>query len=167
MGRTQNTLRSETTRKALESEKFRKFPRLKQARILFRDNPLVYRDVEDARGSLRYLAGKSGSHGRNNMGKYAGLIEVEDRPRNPYNLPASDETIYEPFILNGHKRIAVLSDVHVPYHSMSALTAVLDFCKKDKPDAILWNGDILDCFQLSRFVKDRRVKSDAGLTWHI
>lgn len=154
MARTGNTLRADTARKALESERFRKYPRLKQARILFRDNPLLFKNADDARSLLRYLAGKSGKREIVRIGKNTEFFEEEDRPKNPYKLPASEETIYEPFVISGHKRIGILSDIHSPYHSVSALTLAIQYLKKQKIDALLLNGDTIDCHRLSRFVKD-------------
>ena len=130
---------------------------LKLARIMYNENPLLFTNLEGARLSLRYIEGKVGALKRERV-KDTPFYVAEERPRNPYNLPTSDETVYEPFVLSGHKRIAVLSDMHIPYHSMSALTAAIDFCKKDKPDACLLNGDVLDMFQLSKFSRDPRKR---------
>lgn len=131
-------------------------PTLKLARIMYEKEGLSFRDVEDARKVLRAIEGKNG--------KVSGTIathKVEgERPRNPYNLPTSDETIYEPFIINA-KRLAVLSDIHIPYHSIEALTACFDYLKHYKPDAILLNGDTLDCHKLSRYVKDPKKRNFA------
>ena len=84
---------------------------------------------------------------------------MNDRPRNPYKLPASDETEFEPFLIKGHKRIAIFSDIHVPYHNIDSITAALNFCKKDKPDALLLNGDTIDCHKLSRYTKDPKKRN--------
>lgn len=127
-------------------------PTNKLARIMYEENKLLFNDKENARSSLREIEGKK---------KGSGTTVTHlcpERPRNPYNLPPSDETVYEPFILKGHKRIAVFSDIHVPYHSIAAITAALSFCEKEKPDALLLNGDMLDCFHLSKFVKDPRKR---------
>jgi len=134
-----------------------KTPTLKLAKIIYNDNKVLFKDVEDVRSALRYIEGKKGKKQAANV-KNTEFYKAEERPRNPYNLPESDETEYKPFVLKGHKRIAILSDIHIPYHSQAAITAALDFCKKEKPDALLLNGDILDCFQLSRFVKDPRKR---------
>jgi predicted phosphodiesterase len=85
---------------------------------------------------------------------------MNERPRNPYQLPDSDETTYEPYRINA-KRVLVLSDIHIPYHSLDALTAAFDFAKDEKPDAILLNGDTIDFHGLSRFVKDPKARSFA------
>jgi predicted phosphodiesterase len=75
-------------------------------------------------------------------------------------LPQSDEAIYEPYQLKA-KRLLVLSDIHIPYHSIDALTCAFDYAKDEKPDAILLNGDTLDFFGLSRFSKDPKARSFA------
>jgi predicted phosphodiesterase len=79
---------------------------------------------------------------------------------NPYKLPASDETSFTPFVIKASK-VLVLSDIHIPYHSISALTAVFDYTKKMKIDAILLNGDVLDFFGLSRYCKDPKKRNFA------
>jgi predicted phosphodiesterase len=128
-------------------------PTLKLARIIYKDNPLLFNSVDAARTSLRGIEGKGGA----NFKKY---FDIPERPKNPYNLPQSDETIYEPYILEA-KRLLILSDIHIPYHSIDALTCALDYAKKEKPDAILLNGDTLDFFGLSRFAKDPKKRSFA------
>lgn len=132
-------------------------PTLKLARIMYEENKLMFKDVEDARERLRYIEGKTGNK-KAKFTKGAKYFREEARPKNPYNLPESDEIPFEPYVIKGHKRVAIFSDIHVPYHSMSAITTALDFCKKDKPDALILNGDVLDAFQLSRFVKDPRKR---------
>jgi len=125
-----------------------------------KEKPL-FSSVEHARSVLRYLEGKSGDRNRKDVKKTEFYLETE-RSKNPYKLPESDETEYEPFIIKGYKRVAVFSDIHVPYHNVPAITTALDFCKKEKPDALLLNGDTLDAFQLSRFVKDPRKRNFAS-----
>ena len=153
MGRNTNTLKSDTAREFLGKREYKDMPRLKLARIMYKQNPLLYKSVDDARHVLRYLAGKTGAAMMKRMGKMNDLVEEKDRPRNPYNLPASDETIYEPYVITGHKRVGILCDIHVPYHSVSALTLAIDYLKKQKIDALLLNGDTIDAHRLSKYVK--------------
>jgi predicted phosphodiesterase len=128
-------------------------PTLKLARIMQKENPLLFMSVEAARDTLRAIEGKSAKHSKV-------VKQMEERPKNPYNLPKSEEAIYEPYYLKA-KRLLVLSDIHIPYHSIDAITAAFDYAKKEKPDAILLNGDTIDFFQLSRFVKDPKARSFA------
>ena len=134
-------------------------PKLKMARLIYNENPLRFTSVQTIRNAINKITGKAGIKEGSQV-KDKSLFEKEERPRNPYNLPESDETVYEPYVIEG-KRILVLSDIHIPYHSISALTAALDWGKKMKPDTILLNGDTLDCHQLSRFVRDPK-KRDFG-----
>ena len=127
-------------------------PTLKLARIVYNDNKLLFTNVERVRDILRGIEGKRGKSNRRI------IKQVENRPLNPYNLPSSDETSYEPFKINA-KRLLVLSDIHIPYHSVNSLTIAFDWAKKQKPDAILLNGDTLDFFGLSRYAKDPKKRS--------
>lgn len=128
-------------------------PSLKLARIMYKENKESFNSLETARNGLRRLEGKAGA-------KQIPSKVLPDRPKNPYNLPESDEAVWEPYVIKA-KRILILSDVHVPYHSIDALTAAFSFAQAEKPDAILLNGDLLDFFSLSRFVKDPKARSFA------
>jgi len=131
-----------------------KMPTHKLAKILYKEHNLSFKSIEDARFFLRSIEGKGAKRT-----KILPEFIVPPRPINPYNLPASDETIFEPFKITGHKRVAIFSDIHVPYHNISCITAALDFCKKEKPDALLLNGDTIDCHRLSRFIKDPKKRN--------
>ncbi len=134
-------------------------PTLTLAKIMYKENVEVFTSVDNARSSLRMIEGKSGKRLRNEV-KDKSLYMTEERPKNPWKLPESEETIYEPFIIKA-KKLAVLSDIHIPYHSITALGAGLDLIQSEKPDAILLNGDTIDFYGLSRFMKDPRKRSVA------
>ena len=134
-------------------------PTLTLARIMYNENVEAFMSVDHARSTLRIIEGKSGNKMRNQI-KNKSLFMTDERPKNPWKLPESEETKYESFFIKA-KKLAVLSDIHIPYHSLSALGAALDFIQVEKPDAILLNGDILDFYQLSRFGKDPRKRSVA------
>ncbi len=146
--------------KADVAREFRKkygneMPTLKLARIIYNDNPLLFNSIDSARSILRSIEHKMGSRK-----SYIKTIDMPERPKNPYKFPESDEAIYQPYDLKA-KRLLVLSDIHIPYHNIEALTCAFDFAKDEKPDAILLNGDTLDFFGLSRFAKDPKARSFA------
>ena len=134
-------------------------PTLTLARIMYNENIELFINVDAARSVLRYLEGKRGEKDKKCI-KNKDFIMHEERPKNPWKLPESDEAKYEPYILKA-KKLAVLSDIHVPYHSISALECALDKIYEEKPDAILLNGDTVDFYGLSRFQKDPRKRSVA------
>jgi predicted phosphodiesterase len=133
-------------------------PTSKLAKIIYEENNLLFKDKEDARVCLRYIEGKRGGRARMSYMQNSKYYMEKNRSSNPYSLPESDETNYDPFILNA-KRVLLLSDIHIPYHSIEALTAALEFAEKENPDCILLNGDTLDFHGLSRFVRDPKKRS--------
>jgi predicted phosphodiesterase len=135
--------------------KFRNYPTLKLARIMYEENNLLFKDVEDARSVLRYIEGKGT---KSKKVRESEFYMAEERPRNPYNLPASEETEYTPFIIKGYKKVGILSDIHLPYHNIESLTVAITYLKKEKIDALLLNGDTIDMYQLSRFSKDPKQR---------
>ena len=140
--------------------KYPDMPSMKLARIMYAENNLQFKNWESARSSLRYIEGKQGAiHRARKTIVNSEFTKEEARPYNPYKLPASDEIAYEPYIFKGHKRVLILSDIHVPYHSIDAITAALQYAKKSKPDALLLNGDTIDCHRLSRFIKDPKKRN--------
>jgi len=150
---------------SIKSEKVKEFrtkypdmPTLKLARIIYNDNKLLFKNVENVRDTLRYIEGKKGVKRLNAKVLKSEFYKEEDRPKNPYNLPVSDETIYEPFIISGFNKIGILSDVHLPYHNIDALTCAISYLKKEKVDAVLLNGDTMDCHHLSRFTRDPKKR---------
>lgn len=134
-------------------------PTLTLAKIMYKENLGVFNSVDHARHTLRMIEGKTGNKLRGQI-KDKSLYMTEERPKNPWKLPESEEMKYEPFIIKA-KKIAVLSDIHIPYHSVDALSAALDFIQAEKPDAIILNGDTIDMYSLSRFQKDPRKRSVA------
>ncbi len=141
---------------------YKDMPSLKLARIMFKKDNAAFTSVEDARSALRYIEGKAGAAKKARALKLSPtFVKEEARPLNPYNLPPSDEEDWKPFILKA-KKVLILSDIHIPYHDVQALTTVFNFAKKEKPDAILLNGDTLDFYGLSKFARDPRKRHFAG-----
>jgi predicted phosphodiesterase len=147
--------------KQLAEELIRKFPdhpSLTLARRLFSDNPESFPTLGAARSSIRLVRGAVGKARR----KSATIPREHQKPHNPLGLPLSDETVWEPFIIQGEQKIGVFGDVHIPYHNLTGLTAYLQWLKKQNPDTILINGDLCDFHGLSRFVKNPKARNLAG-----
>ena len=131
-------------------------PTLKLARIMYAENNLAFKDIEDARVFLRYIEGKLGPKVR----KFKTIIQMPERPKNPYKLPDSHQEKREPFILpKVCNNILLISDLHIPYHDIDAITIALDYGKKENVNTIFINGDLIDNSQVSRFEKDMKKRS--------
>lgn len=135
-------------------------PSLKLARIIYKENNLSFKDVEEARNVLRYIEGKQGKHNRKSAENTEFFVQ-EQRTRTPYDIPKSEAEDYSPFEIRGHKRIGILSDIHLPYHNEVALATAIKKLKDVKIDALLLNGDTIDCHSLSRWVKDPKKRDFA------
>jgi hypothetical protein len=134
-------------------KKYPEFPTLKLARIMYAENNLKFKDVEEARYKLRYIEGKTSKKPVNI--KESEFYKAEARPYNPYNLPKTEAEPYEPFIMPDHKRVLILNDIHLPYHDIDALTAAFNYGKTKEPDAIFLNGDILDIHSLENALENQ------------
>jgi len=129
------------------------------SKVLYKENKSLYHSLEHARGCLRRIEGKKGNRNGKEM-KDKSLVMERDRPNNPYKLPESEEQEIKPYIIPSKcTRILLLSDIHIPYHSIEALTLALDFGKEKKIDTIILNGDTIDFYLISRFQKDVRKRS--------
>jgi metallophosphoesterase superfamily enzyme len=58
-------------------------------------------------------------------------------------------------------KVAVLNDIHVPFHDKYALNTAINYIEKYNPDYLLLNGDIGDFYANSRFVKDPNLRDTA------
>ena len=78
---------------------------------------------------------------------------------NPFNLPESFEESFEHYHLpKQYKNWLLLSDLHVPYHNIRAITEMLNYGISKNIDAIFLNGDVLDFYMLSKFNPDPRKR---------
>jgi len=130
------------------------------AKVMYKEHPLLFTNLEDARSALRRIEGKSGVQNREETSNKDFFLEGE-RPKNPYALPKSEEKEYLPYIIEGPQRIAALFDVHAPYHSIEALTAALDFLSDKDITTLLIGGDFFDFYGMSRYAKDPDKRNTA------
>lgn len=113
-------------------------------------------EIEDVRSLIRYYRGKSGAEHRLKLDTQEFINQNYDLPL-PSEYDSSDFRISE----NG---VWILSDIQFPFHDTRAVISTLDWGRnrRDKHDdlkAILLNGDILDCYQLSTFSRDPRERN--------
>jgi predicted phosphodiesterase len=128
---------------------------LTMAKKIYAENSLLFNSVESVRSCIR---GIKGTGGRNYKDK-----SMEVKPTfnyNPYKLPDSEEKIREPYLLPvANNNILLISDLHIPYHNIQAITLALDYAKEQKVNTIIINGDLMDFYQMSRFERDPRKRS--------
>jgi predicted phosphodiesterase len=129
-------------------------PTLKLARIMYAKENLTFRDVEDCRDVLRGIEGKKKTSRYNETHKFP------ERSKNPYNLPESYQEKREPLRLpKACNNILLISDLHIPYHDIDAVTIALEYGIKHEINTIVINGDLTDFARISRFETDFKKRS--------
>jgi predicted phosphodiesterase len=137
-------------------ERFPNHGDLTLAKKIFKENSVAFKDLESCRSAVRQLRGHAGK----SLPKNKSLLKPKTNDTNPYKLPESDEKERKPFILpKVCNNILLISDLHIPYHNISAITAALDYGKQEKVNTIIINGDLMDFYMMSRFEKDPRKRS--------
>lgn len=78
-----------------------------------------------------------------------------------FNIPDGEDEIEIPEMIlpKRYRKVAVISDVHLPYHDRNALVTALKTIKDVSVDAIYINGDLMDAYQLSRHEKNKFNRS--------
>jgi len=118
------------------------------ARALITDHPECFRDLEHARSVVRYYRGALGDTKREEA--------KEIIPR--VIIPKADkQSDFTPYRITEFP-IAVCGDMHMPYHDEQAIQLFIDHCYKIQPKTILLAGDCLDCYQVSRWNKNPKMR---------
>lgn len=76
-------------------------------------------------------------------------------------MPVSLTEPWLPFDLGADIDVAILSDLHIPYHCQTSMASAIKYCKRRKPDAILLNGDAADFYSISRFQQNPKKRDFA------
>jgi predicted phosphodiesterase len=143
--------------------RFPDLPSATLAKKLLSDFPELFMSIDNARSVIRYYRGQFGTKNRKqtHMGEKpqaASFANAMGIP-NPFYLPESDEVEWEPYIIPPSvTRLLILSDIHIPYHNVNAITLALQYGKDRNVNGIMLNGDILDFYGLSTFEKDPRKR---------
>ena len=93
----------------------------------------------------------------------AGLKAYSELHENPEIRPFSVDNTFKDFpdgldnaqkpLVLSHKKIAILSDIHLGFHDKAALMSALSIAKKNEVECLYLNGDVCDTYSLSRHEK--------------
>ena len=142
---------------ALANYKDRDFATRTLARKIQSENPglFTHDQIENIRDAIRVRRGAKGDNKRSlarpeyqrDIQKPSEFIKIYLTPstitkQRKYTLPAH------------HRKVLILSDLHIPYHQFDAIQIALDYGMEAKVDAIYLNGDVIDFAKISRWSKD-------------
>jgi predicted phosphodiesterase len=131
------------------------------ARMIHNDHPIDFITVENARANVRTHRGERGDGKliKNTIGERTEKEKKEFMTKQ-FELPESDYDKQKEVIVP-NKNILFLTDIHFPYQNNDALRLAIDYGKVEKVDCVYLNGDTIDMYMLSRFIKDRRLRNMA------
>jgi hypothetical protein len=127
------------------------------ARMIHNDHPIDFITVENARANVRTHRGERGDGKliKNTIGERTEKEKKEFMTKQ-FELPESDYDKQKEVIVP-NKNILFLTDIHFPYQNNDALRLAIDYGKSENVDCVYLNGDTIDMYMLSRFIKDRRL----------
>ena len=124
------------------------------ARMIYKNHPELFKSIEVVRTRIRYRRGAVGDEKR----KYAKEFKRQQKPIKEwmqfFTLPQEKEGV-DPFVIpSSIKKTLLFGDVHLPYHDYEAVVTMLEYADKQNIDSIIINGDLIDFYKISRFIKD-------------
>ena len=115
------------------------------ARYLFGRYPNQWTNEAGCLNQVRYYRGAAGNKNRKKRkGEESFSVKI----------PKSAKRTYKTARLRTPGRWLLIGDLHVPYHHEKALEAAIKHGIDNKCEHLLVNGDALDAYQQSRWVKD-------------
>lgn len=135
-------------------ERWKNTPSLTLAKKLFKEHPLVFTDIDQARHRIRYYRGQLGVKNRSTLTDRG---NIKKTVRDPFKLPRSYAKKRQPVDLEGTKFL-MLYDTHIPYHDNESIELAISEGEKQGCDTIFLGGDTIDCHLLSNFVKDPEAR---------
>lgn len=129
-------------------------------RKLHKDHPDLWLDAEKARTWVRTKRGAFGKKKRE-QSKAKEYQRPIREPGNPFGkLPESLAELEDTSAYNlDCNRCLVLADVHLPFHDEEATRVALEYGKRSEVDSIVLLGDLMDCYSISRWVTDPRMRN--------
>lgn len=137
-----------------------KFPDAKTktlANLIYNENVELWKDAESVRSLIRAVRGNIGGTKIKDSEKYK---KPNGKLGNPFELPPAEQPDWKTVKLpNTCNRILLMSDIHLPYHSVDALTRTIEYgLQKRGVNTVILNGDTIDFYQASSFMRDPRKK---------
>lgn len=120
----------------------------KLGEILHNNFPANFKDAEAGRLAIRAVTGARGDAFRK---KIKTRIEWKG-----LSLPQPERNDFSRHVIRT-SRIGILGDIHIPYYHRW-LNVAIAWLISWKPETILLNGDIIDCYQASDHERDPRAR---------
>lgn len=132
------------------------------AKLMYKEHPKLFKNVEDARDSVRYYTGAHGKLHREHL-TVKDFVIPKGTPDNKYSMPKSEAEAWTPFTIPKEcMKALILPDIHLPYQDNDACNIAIEYGKKAKCDTVILLGDLMDSYGVSSFQKDPRMRDMAS-----
>ena len=136
-------------------------PSLTLAKIIYKENPLDFTNLEHCRNTIRRYRGQSGDYNRENL-KNDEFIK-EQGSLTPFKMPKPISEDYKPVILDlKYNNIGILSDFHIPNHRIEPIEVAVKYLQDKKINCLILNGDVLDNTPYTRHGGERPTPEQAN-----
>lgn len=125
------------------------------ARILHEQHPKIFKSIEDARTSVRYVTGRTWDADKIKDPEKTKFFYNGFDKWSAQNLNIEEKQWNNPFVFPNFETLNVIADLHSVHLNHKALETFIK-TTKDKT-AVLVNGDLLDSESLSRHIKGNNV----------
>lgn len=132
---------------------FSDYPSRTLARKIVQENPHLG-DIEKIRAKIKYYRGLQGNKNLNSLTDKSMLREKSTIAEGLRKLKIITKAEQMQNVVLGEGRYLILSDIHIPYHDEESLSTALQWGLDNNIDTIILNGDIMDCYPVSSFIKD-------------
>jgi predicted phosphodiesterase len=136
--------------------KYPELPNKTLAHLIFSKEEGLFASAEDARSVIRYYKGAAGEKQAKHVISAGHITEVNHSSikEGLAKLGIISKAEAPEHVILGKGKYLILSDIHLPFHNEEALAAALEWATKNEITDIILNGDILDCYDVSRFSKE-------------
>jgi predicted phosphodiesterase len=134
------------------------------ARLMCKERPKLFHEIEYARSILRKVRGQRGDQAREECKWFtstyqsardtcAGLVKLPE--------PLAERNAWC-VVKTSFSKALVLSDVHVPFHDALALKVAVKHGQDRNVDCVILNGDLCDFYAISFWERDPEQRSMAN-----
>lgn len=152
------TPKGEIVTKYMEAMTSNDFDNLTLAKKIFTENRGIFKSIESIRSLIRHRRGANGNLKAKSKVVMDKFVRDEMKPSEYMaSYMQKGVVVAKPVwdLPKQFKKVLVMSDLHIPYHHMEAISVALDYGFKQGIDCIYINGDLIDFAPISRFLSDK------------
>lgn len=151
---TQNTIKRNIVSEYIRNHK--EYPNQTLAKLILKKEVGLFSSVDTCRSYIRCLKGAKNKERKLYTPEFKEVSNVSLGLQRLKALQEKNKHEQEPNIILKAGKYGVLSDIHFPFQDDEALQTAINYLSSITLDGIILNGDIIDCYAISRFAKDRR-----------